>query len=102
MEFVIKTQKENGLLKRMEVVGEVVAEKATPSVADVRKACAQACAADESLVVVDHIYPEFGTLRSQVIARVYADKAAHDAAEAIKKKPKKKKGAEAAAPEKKK
>ena len=102
MEFVIKTQKENGLLKRMEVVGEIMAEKATPSVADVRKACAQTCKADESLIVVDHIYPEFGTLRSQVIVKVYADKAAHDAAEIIKKKPKKKKGAKGAAPEKKK
>lgn len=102
MELTLKNQKENKFLNRTEVTAEISYEKATPSNAEVKKACAEQLKVNESLIILNHVYPQFGVGKAEVLFKVYPDDKARDIVEVIKKKPKKKAEAGAAEPAKKK
>jgi ribosomal protein S24E len=87
MELNIAQKTKEPLLSRMSVKGEVTFEAKTPSHEEMRKAVAASTKMDEKLVVVKHIYNNFGARKATFSAVVYDDEAA---LAAIEPKPKKK------------
>ena len=83
----------NALLSRTELQVDLPFEKATPSVADVRKMIASHMKSAEDVIVIDRIATIFGHRKALVSASIYDSKESLDK---IAKKPKKKK--EAATP----
>ena len=76
MNLKIETIKEMPLLARKEVEASMMFEKkATPSNNEVRKAIAAELKVDEKVVVVKHIYTEFGSSEAKVEAFAYKDEA---------------------------
>ena len=92
MSFKILSEKENGLLKRKELTGEMIFTGATPSNEHVRKEVAAAAKVPEDAVVVKRILCEFGCTKAIVSAYAYPTKAALEAVEPKKKEKKAKPG----------
>ena len=102
MSFKILSEKENGLLKRKELTGEMIFTGATPSNEHARKEVAVAAKVPEDAVVVKRILCDFGCTKATVSAYAYATKADLEAVEPKKKEKKAKaKPGEAPAEEKK-
>lgn len=59
------------LLERTEIVGELSYEKETPNREAVKKTLAEQLKADGKLIVVRHIYTQFGFKKAKVLANVY-------------------------------
>lgn len=76
MELKVVEKKDNALLSRTEFVLEGFQEGPTPSYDKLRKKIAEQFKADENLIAIRHIYPQFGTVKFKVIAYVYSDKKA--------------------------
>lgn len=99
----IINRKENPLIGRIEVKGEITFQGATPSNDLVQKEVADKMKVDPSVVKVKSIYTKYGSTKAVVIAHVYAKKEDLDRFEPKKKEKKAKAGEEAEAkPEKKK
>jgi ribosomal protein S24E len=96
MELKINTQKDNKLLNRIEVEATVTFTGATPSRADMVKEIAKQAKADEKLVVIKHIYTDFGTTKATVRAFAYTDEATLKASETVVEEKVEEKPAEAA------
>lgn len=73
MELKILSKKENPLLFRTEVEGEVVFSGATPSYAELKKALSSQVKAGEDAIAVRHIYTAFGKPTARFAAMVYKD-----------------------------
>ena len=71
----IHDKKNEPLLSRVEVSADIEFAGATPSYQDVTKGVASHMKADEKLVVVRHVYTEFGNKKAKVQAYVYSDEA---------------------------
>ena len=74
MEIKIKSQVENPLLSRKELVAEISFDKSTPSNAEVKAAIAKEAKADESLVAVKNIFTAVGSKTAVVSAYHYMNK----------------------------
>ena len=71
----ITEKKDEPLLSRTMVTADLEFEKATPNHAEVTSMLASQLMADEKLIVVRHVYTEFGNRKAQVTAYVYHDEA---------------------------
>ncbi len=92
MEFEIKNKKENTLLKRHEITGELTfTGAATPSNKQLQEELAKKLSVAPELIIIRHIYGGFGSGKATFEAVAYASKEQMDKIE-----PKKK--AKAAAP----
>ena|SRR3989338_13018 len=78
-------KKENPLLSRVEIEGTVSFDKATPSNADMQAELAKKLACDKELVVVRHIYTDFGKQMACVEAYQYLNPDAKAKIEKVKK-----------------
>ncbi len=94
MELNIESQKNQPLLGRKFILGNLKFEKATPSYAEVKKDLAEKTKSSEEVVVVKNVYTNFGTRTASFEAVVY------DSPETLKsiELEKKKEGATPAAP----
>jgi small subunit ribosomal protein S24e len=73
MEMQILKEKETPLLSRKRVTLELEATKETPARAELIKAVAAKVKAKEELVIIRHVYSQFGNKTVKVIAHVYKD-----------------------------
>lgn len=90
MQLEIKEKKENALLSRLEVVGELFYSGPTPSKSEIKKVIADKLKVDENLVVVKYIYPYFGLRGAKVEAFWYYNKKALQSMEKVREKKKEK------------
>lgn len=74
MEVKITADKENKLLSRREVLGEISFTGATPSNAELKKHLASLLKSSEDCVVVKHIYTDFGLSHAKFSAYCYDSK----------------------------
>ncbi len=74
MELIIKEQKENKLLKRKEILGELKYKGATPSNKQVSEELAKKLSTSEDCIRVKHILGSFGENVASVEAHVYENK----------------------------
>ncbi len=100
MALKITTKKENPLIGRIEIKGEIVFQGVTPSNDSVQKEVADLMKADPSVVKVKSIYTVYGETKAVVTAYVYSTKEDFEKFEPKKKEPKAK-AAEAKPEEKK-
>ncbi len=89
MQLKILEDKENKLLNRKEIEGEIKVEERTPSNNEVKKKLAEIFKTEEELIVVEHIYQEFGVDKAKVYAKIYKSKEDLNKIEIIKQKKKK-------------
>jgi ribosomal protein S24E len=93
---IIKQEKSK-LLPRIDVVAEAIhVDKRTPSREEVKEELSKSLKKDKDLILVEHIYSEYGSGNSKIIAYAYDSK---EDMERIIKKGKKQKEAEAKAVE---
>lgn len=71
MDIEIVKQKETPLLSRKRVTAKLVAEAATPSRLVIRNELAKKLKVDPSLVIIKHLYPQFGDRTVKIIVNVY-------------------------------
>ena len=74
MELTILDKQEKPLLSRLEIKAEITYQGPVPTTADVKKALASSLKADETLLVVKHIYPIYKNSKASVIAYHYKNK----------------------------
>jgi len=68
-------QENSKLLPRIDIIAEVShVDKRTPSSAEVREELSKTLKVDKDLILVDHVYSEFGAGVSKIIAYVYDSK----------------------------
>ena len=71
MEIVIKEEKENPLLSRVEMVVDILHNGATPRKIEVRDKIAALKNVDKLTVVVDRLVSKFGARESQAFVKIY-------------------------------
>ncbi len=71
MELKILHKKEEPLLSRTRLEGEVMFDKATPSTKEVKSSVAKSLGKDESLVDIDGIYSQYGQKKAKIICYAY-------------------------------
>ncbi len=74
METKINSKKENKLLFRTEIEGELSFDKATPSYNELTKELSSKLKVEEDLVAVKNIKTSFGSSSAKFLANVYATK----------------------------
>ncbi len=74
MELHLIKEKDMKLLSRKRITLEVETEGATPSRLDLLKGIAKKFNSSEDLVIIKHIYPQFGKKKTKIIAHIYDDK----------------------------
>ena len=85
VELKMLSQEENKLLERKEIVFEVMHDSnATPSRAELMKEIAQNLKVDPNLMFITKIKPIYGKSCSQVVVRVYKNRAALERFENLK------------------
>jgi len=87
MQLTITEKKESPLLSRIEIKGTLSFDQATPSNEELKKNLADNQKTKPELVVIKHIYTEYGKPQAEVIAYIYESK---EALEKTEPKPKKK------------
>lgn len=99
----ISQKKQEKLLGRTEIHGKIEFAKAATSSNDaVKDAIAKSLSVEPKLVVIKHIYTNFGTNSAEIIAYVYDNEKKYDETEVMHKRVKAKKEGEEANPEAKK
>ncbi len=97
MELEIKNKKENPVLQRQEITGEIkFTGAATPSNKQVQEELSKKLGIQADLVTIRHIYGSFGSGKAAFEAVAYASKEQFDKIEPKKKTPKTAAGAPAA------
>ncbi|MBI5065859.1 hypothetical protein HZA97_06490 [Candidatus Woesearchaeota archaeon] len=76
MEVNVTEKKENKLLSRLEVKGSLTFQGPTPACKDVQADVGKALKKDAELVVVRHVYTNFGSSGAKFEALVYDSKEA--------------------------
>ncbi len=98
MQLKLLEKKENPLLSRSEVKGELTFDGATPKEADVKKLLATTTKSDEKLVKVKNIYTHNGHQKADIHAHIYTDEKVMKELEKEKKKKGDKKAPKSGAP----
>jgi len=93
MDIKINSKKQNKLLFRTELEGELVFDKSTPSYTELTKELASKLGASEDVTVIKNIKTSFGSTNARFLANVYDTK---ENKEKIEPKKKEKAAAEAA------
>lgn len=93
MDIKINSKKQNKLLFRTEIEGELVFDKSTPSYAELTKELSSKLGASEDIIVVKNIKTSFGSTNASFLANVYDTK---ENKEKVEPKKKEKVGAEPA------
>lgn len=70
----ITEKKEHPLLSRTEIIAKDSYTGATPSRDSVKERLANTLKANKELLVIKHIYPEFGFSNAKIIAYLYSNK----------------------------
>ena len=91
MEMTITEEKQNPYLKRKEIQGKITFTGATPSNVDTTKKLSEMTKSTEELVVIKHIYTQFGNQKGKFLAYIYETEEMKKKIEP-KKKEKKKQG----------
>ncbi len=73
MKMQILKEKETPLLSRKRITLELQAEKETPARAELVKAVAEKAKAKPELVIIKHVYSQYGSKTVKIIAHVYKD-----------------------------
>ena len=94
MQLTINEKKKEPLLSRTLVSASIEFESSTPSYKDTSAALATNLKSQEDLVVIRHIYTEFGNKNAKVVAYVYDDEKQKQFVEPKAKVKKEKKSAE--------
>lgn len=97
MELNITQKKENKVLQRNEITGEISFTGPTPSNAQLQEELAKKLGTQKETIAIKHIYGKFGQGTATVHALAYNSKEQHDK---IEPKKKEKKAAPGAAPAK--
>lgn len=92
MELKIAEKKEEVLLSRIKLTGELVFEASTPSYVEVKKKISSSLNCDEKLIAVKNIYTKFGIKKADFLAYIYNNE---DAMKKTEPKQKEKKKSEA-------
>jgi ribosomal protein S24E len=71
MDLKITEKKEEPLLSRAKLIGELAFDGATPSYEDVKKKIASSLNCDEKLIAIRNIYTDFGVKKAELFAYVY-------------------------------
>lgn len=71
MIFKILSEKENKLINRKEIIAKIEFTDKTPSNVDVKKKIAEHFKVDEKLIVINHIFQDFGIKEGKVYADIY-------------------------------
>ncbi len=74
MEIEIKIKKENEVLQRSEIEGDLTFKGATPSNKQLQEELAKKLGVGQELVAIRHIYTKFGTEKAKFQAVAYATK----------------------------
>ena len=74
MELHTTKEKEFSLLSRKRITFTIDNDGATPSRKELLKMVAKKLNAPEDLVIIKHIYPQFGSKKSKVIAHLYQER----------------------------
>lgn len=74
MELKILQKKEEPLLSRTRLEGEVLFDKATPSTKEIKSSFAKSLGKDESLVDIEGIYGQYGQKKAKVVCYTYENK----------------------------
>ena len=74
MELKILQKKEEPLLSRTRLEGEVLFDKATPSTKEIKSSFAKSLGKDESLVDIGGIYSQYGQKKAKVVCYAYENK----------------------------
>lgn len=82
MELKITEKKEEPLLSRIKLTGELSFDAATPSYKEVKQKISSSLSCDEKLIVIRNIYTEFGLKKGDLLAYVYKNGDAMKKAEA--------------------
>ncbi len=98
MEVAIKNKKENPLLLREELTGEITFTGATPSNQQLKEELVKKLGAQQEVIVIRHIYTKFGGGKASFEAVAYKSKEQLDKIEPKKKEKKAAPGAAPAAP----
>ncbi len=98
MEITVKNKKENPLLQREELTGEITFTGATPSNQQLKEELSKKIGAQQEVIVIRHIYTTFGGGKAAFEAVAYKSKEQLDKIEPKKKAPKAAPGAAPAAP----
>ena len=83
MNISIFEKKENPLLKRREIMGEISFEKATPSNKELSESLAKQLNTTADLMIIKHIYTRFGQQKAKFSALAYDNKEAQKFAEKL-------------------
>ena len=73
MDLQIIKDEHKPLLSRREISAKITFEGATPKREDIRKIVATKLKADEKLVLVNRIHPEYGNQSAKLIIHIYDD-----------------------------
>ncbi len=92
MELTITEEKNNPYLKRKEIKGKMTFTAATPSNIETAKKIAELTKTDEKLLLMKHIYTQFGSQKAKFLAYVYESEEMKKKIEPKKKEKKKKQG----------
>jgi small subunit ribosomal protein S24e len=92
MDLKITEKKEEPLLSRVKLTGEIIFEAATPSYEEVKKKITSSLNCDEKLIVIKNIYTKFGIKKADLFAYIYNNE---EAMKRIEPKQKEKKEAKA-------
>jgi len=91
VELKITERKEEPLLSRVNLTGEIIFEAATPSYDEVKKKISSSLNCDEKLIVIKNIYAKFGIKKADFLAYIYNNE---ESMKKIEPKPKEKKKAQ--------
>lgn len=72
MDLTIKTQKENPLLSRKEIIAKVNFEGSTPKRKDIQAEVAKKAKLDDKLLIIKKIDTKFGECSAEVTAYAYS------------------------------
>jgi len=92
MELKILQKKEEPLLSRIRIEGEIVFDKATPSGQEIKSMLAKSLGKDEKLVDVKGIYTLFGLKKATILSYAYDNEETLKRIKIEKKKSEKKEG----------
>jgi ribosomal protein S24E len=76
MDLKITEKKEEPLLSRIKLIGEIGFEGATPSYEEVKKKIVSSLNCDEKLTVIKNIYTKFGIRKADFLAYIYKNEEA--------------------------
>ncbi|MEK6874911.1 MAG: hypothetical protein AABX52_04140 [Nanoarchaeota archaeon] len=86
MKIDIKQKQEFPLLGRLEISGTLSFDAATPNLKEVQQTIADKLSTKPELIVINHVYSDFGSRNALINAYIYQDTSSRDTFSIIPKK----------------